>query len=213
MLSMRAIFRWMLAGWFAAAGLLAMFLDGGMENRQIGEIIARIFSRPSSAPSAIPVLPHKPENPVPVLSPKPENPAPVVTAAESGWTPMPRGQAPGKGRIGTPRFTFLPDKSLEIRLPYQGHLGGETHFIPRGMKVATPLDALSVDLHGVWEFSQPTDTHIEKSAVCRVQIYPHPGHLRISAISCAQESHVSTLTVQAFFSSEEIRLLFSPSKG
>jgi hypothetical protein len=210
MLSMRAIFHWMLAGWFAAAGLLAMFLGENMENRRAGELVARLFSEPS-VPPATPVLsaeaPRKPEKP------RPAKAAPPAAKAETGWIPMPHGLAQGKGWIGAPRFAALPDGSLEVRLAYRGRLGGETHFTPRDVKIDTRLDALSVDLHGEWEFSRQADTHIEKSTVCRVQIYRHPKYVRVSAISCAQESDRPTLAVRAFFSPGEIRLLFSSAKG
>jgi hypothetical protein len=216
MLSMRAIFRWMLAGWFAAVGLLAAFLGDRMENRQAGELVARIFSEPS-VPPATPVLstepprrppsPRKPEK----TPPKPAETAPPRLEAEAGWTPMRNGRIPGAGKLGAPRFSVLPDKSLEVLLPYQGTLGGETHFMPRDVGIDTRIDAISVDLHGNWSFSGQTDRYVEKSVVCRVQIYLHPGYVRVSAIACEQGG-TPTLAARAFFSPERIRVLFSPKE-
>jgi hypothetical protein len=211
MLSMRAIFRWMLVGWFAAAGLLAIFLGGRMEDRQAGDLVTRIFSEPS-IPPATPVLSAEaPRAAKPVEAPPQPVETPKPAGVETGWTPMPNGRAPGKGRIGVPRLAALPDGSLEILLPYQGSLGGETHFTPRDVGIDTRLDALSVDVHGEWEFSRQTDVRLEKSVICRAQIYPHPGYLRVSAIACAQESGTPVLAARIFFSTETLRILFSSS--
>jgi hypothetical protein len=150
------------------------------------------------------------ETPRPVMeAPKPTGEAPPT--GEEGWTPLPHGRAPGKGRIGAPRLAALPDGSLEILLPYQGSLGGETHFTPREAGIDTRLDALSVDVHGEWEFSRQTDVRIEKSVVGRAQIYPHPGDLRVSAVACASGSGAPILAARVSFSAETLRILFSSS--
>jgi hypothetical protein len=207
MLSMRAIFRWMLAGWFAAAGILAFFLGERVEDRQAGELVTRIFSEPS-VPPATPVLrAEAPRAKKPV-----EAPPPPPAKAETGWTPLPNSRAPGKGKIGAPQLAALPDESLEILVPYQGSLGGETHFTPRDIGLGARMEALSVDVHGEWSFPRPTDARIKQSAVCRVQIYPHPGYFRVSAVACAQESGTPPLTARILFSAEYIRILFSSSR-
>jgi hypothetical protein len=176
-----------------------------MEDRQAGELVTRIFSEPSVSPATPVLSAEAPRAAKPVEAP------PRPAGAEAGWRPMPNGRAPGKGRIGAPQLAALPDGSLEILLPYQGSLGGETHFTPRDAGIETRLDALSVDVHGEWVFSRQTDVRIEKSVICRTQIYPHPGYLRVSAIACAQESGRPILAVRIFFSTETIRLLFSSS--
>ncbi|MDR0379219.1 MAG: hypothetical protein LBI62_04630 [Candidatus Accumulibacter sp.] len=203
MLSLRTIFRWMLLIWFIAVGLLAVFLGDRMENRQAGDLVTRIFTEPAPSP-ATPILEHEP--------PGPAEATPAETKTDD-WMPMPNGRAPGKGRIGAPQFTTLPDGSLEIRLPYQGSLGGETHFVPREAGTNARLDALSVDLHGAWEFLRQTDAHVGKSVVCRVQIYSHPEYVRVSAIACTPKDDTHALAVQVLFSSEQIRFLFSSVKG
>ncbi|MDR2787823.1 MAG: hypothetical protein LBD06_05595 [Candidatus Accumulibacter sp.] len=212
MLSLRVIFRLMLLSWFAAAGLLLIFLNDRMENHWAGNLVARIFFAPSTPP-ATPVLrteaPRKPVEPA-KAPPEPVEAPPEPMETETGWTPMQNTRLSGEGRIGAPRFTVLPDKSLEVLLPYQGTLGGETHFAPRDVGIDTRLDAISVDLHGAWKFSRQTDAHIEKSVICRAQVYPHLGYVRVSVIACEQESGAPPLAARAFFSAGYIRLLFSP---
>jgi hypothetical protein len=204
MLSLRAIFRFMLAAWFLAVGILAIFLGQHMQSRQAGALVEQMFSAPPTPPAtAVLDTPRKRR-----VSP-PITPQPVPAVEESGWTPLENARTSGEGTLGAPQFSVLPDKSLEVRLPYQGSLGGETHFTPRKAGIETRMDAISVDLHGKWNFRHQMDRHVQESVVCRVQIYPHPGQVRVSAISCLQESDAPTLAASVFFSDAQIRVLFS----
>jgi hypothetical protein len=219
MLSLRTIFRLMLCVWFVAFAIVALMLTRQMDMESSGTLAARLFAGPA-IPKTLPVLaveppperprhktPEMPEPPKPPEEPEPPRPL-AVEPPPSPWQVLPNTKAAGEGRIGKPSLTALPDGALEVLLPYEGTPGGATHFFPHDVGMKTRLDSVSVDVHGQWRFSHPTDAHVQESDVCRVQAYSHPGYVRVSAISCLREADQPTLAAKAFFSAREIRIVF-----
>jgi hypothetical protein len=128
---------------------------------------------------------------------------------------LPHGKEAGKGGLGVPEITLLPDSALEVRLPYQGKPGSETHFLPHEAGMKTKAKALSVDLHGKWRLERSINRVLKEGAICRVQIYTHPDRVRVSAVACDQAAN-GTFGVSAEHSDTHIRLLFtltSPGKN
>jgi hypothetical protein len=197
MLSLRTIFRLMLCVWFLGFILIALMLTQRMGIESSGALAARLFAE-LPMPKTLPILAAKPPEPA-------EPPSP--------WQILPDTKTVGEGSIGKPVFTSLPNGALELLLPYEGTLGGATRFFPRDVGIQTRRDAALVDFHGQWRFNHPTNMPIHQSDICRVQAYPHPGYVRVSAISCLWEADHPTLTAEVFYSAQQIRIVFSKKKG
>jgi hypothetical protein len=210
MLSLRTIFRLMLCVWFLGFILIALMLTQRMGIESSGALVARLFAEPPTSRTlpmkSPPKPPEKTKPPEPVKLPEPAKPP-------APWQILPDTKTAGEGSIGKPVFTSLADGGLEMLLPYKGTLGGATRFFPRDVGIETRRDAVLVDLHGQWRFNHPTNVPIHQSDICRVQAYPHPGYVRVSAISCLQEADPPTLTVEAFYSARQIRIVFGKKKG
>ncbi|MDR1162660.1 MAG: hypothetical protein LBM17_02335 [Candidatus Accumulibacter sp.] len=190
MLSLRAIFRFMLLAWFALVFAMGVYLTGQIDAQTL----------PPAAPPEPPPAPVDPPVEPPPVPPAPEAPSP--------WKPLPYSREAGRGRMGVSVITSQPGGALEILLPYQGKLGGETHFSPRDVGIKTDLNALSVDLHGKWRLERSTNVRPKDAAVCRVQIYWHTNRIRASAVAC-DPAEKGKLEVSAGYSETHIRLLFS----
>ncbi|MDR1276670.1 MAG: hypothetical protein LBL72_09870 [Candidatus Accumulibacter sp.] len=191
MLSLRAIFRFMLLAWFALVFAMGAYLTSQFD------VKAPLPAAPPAPPPA-PVEP--PVEPPPPPPPVPEPPSP--------WKPLPYSREAGKGRMSVPVITLQPGGALEIRLPYQGTPGGETHFSPRDVGIKTDLNALSVDLHGKWRLERATNVRPKEGALCRVQIYWHPNRIRVSGVAC-DPAEKGKLKVSVGSSETHIRILFS----
>ncbi|MDR3300674.1 MAG: hypothetical protein LBU43_11950 [Candidatus Accumulibacter sp.] len=195
MLSLRAIFRLMLLVWFILVLAMGIGLNRWIGGDFSGNLLVRLFFDFSELATTR------------ILTPEPPHTPPQPAEAPSPWRIMKNGEHPGQGRIGKPEIAALSDGALEVRLPYQGTLGEETHFHPKEKGVGK-LDALAVDLHGVWKIFHDLDARPMNGHVCRIQIYAHPDRLRVSAIACEQMANPS-LAARIFFSSEHIRIVFS----
>ena len=192
MSSLRALFRWMLAGWLVLVLLLSIVVARGSHSRGPGNLLAFLFIRGEHAEPLPPTLPPRP--PKPAVAPAPAvvdatvidiRPPAVVQKAPpapaSDWVALDLGSYEGTGRLGEPTITALEDGTVEALFPCPGEPGDYRLYRP------TNVVGLSVDLLGPWGRGMLVNRTLAEGAARKVQIASHAEHgirwLRVSAIS------------------------------
>ena len=191
MSSLRALFRWMLAGWLVLVLLLSVVVARGSHTRGPGNLLAFLFFRGEYSEPLPPPLPPgtPPPAPKPVAAPAPPPPPVIVAVPEPApappedpdWIPLEEGRAEGTGRLGRPEITALEDGTVEVLFPCPGEPGDYRLYRP------TNVVGLSVDLLGPWGRGMLVNRTLAEGAARKVQIASHAEHgirwLRVSAIS------------------------------
>ncbi|MDR0578065.1 MAG: hypothetical protein LBI87_11180 [Candidatus Accumulibacter sp.] len=199
--SLRAIVRCMLLVWFALAIAMAMALKIHLPSETAGTLVENLFSRPEAPP---PESVLKKEAPRPVPAPAPKivpKPAPVPPP-DAAWRKLEHGRGGGTGRLGAPEIVERADGTIELDFPFQG-TPGEIGFYRQDKK-----GALSVDLYGNFSLQRTFDQVLAKGLLHRLQIYPHPGFIRISGMA-RQQTPSPRLDAAAFASQDRLRVVFA----
>lgn len=209
-LTSRNICRAMLVLWVVAVVVVSILVGRSTKTEQSGNLIAFLFTGAVPLESLLKVTPPAPPTvvPAPLPTPKLAEPAepepevlPDASPAYSPWQPMPRGRALGKGELQIPQVTLLDNGSIQVLIDYTGKLGQITSF-----KVARP-QAVSVDLHGVWNRMVMVDKRYSgKAVLSRIQVAEHKNYVRVSGIDSAGQGKLEAITE---FSPTQIRITFT----
>ena len=204
--SLRALYRWMLAGWLVLVLLLSIIVGRSADSKTPGNLLAFLLTR---GETSIP-LPPAPEAPSIVVDPAPAPPpAQPAPAAEPGWQTLELGDAEGQGSLGMPEIT-TPDGQHTVALfPCAGRPGQYRLYHP------TNVGGLSVDLPGAWGRGLSLNTALNQGPVRRVQMADHMEHgrhwLRVTGISRGGGGLAARVEYSP--SSRQLRVTFTPNQA
>jgi hypothetical protein len=208
--SLRALFRFMLLAWFALAIAMAIALKAHLPSETAGTLVENLFTRPVPPPPESVLKKEAPRRVlVPVPSPQPI-PQPVlkpVPAEHTPWRKLKEGYGIGTGNLGVPEIVELPGGDIELHFPFQG-TPGEITFYRMDTK-----GSLSVDLQGDFRLQRVVDRTLTTGFLQRLQIYPHPGFLRISGMGRTRNL-LPRMNAAAFVSEDNrLRVVFTLDKA
>ena len=201
--SLRALYRWMLAGWLVLVLLLSIIVGRSADSKTPGNLLAFLFTR---GETSVPLPPAPQAPPIAVEPAPPAEPAP---AAEPGWQPLEQGNAEGRGSLGMPEVT-TPDGQHTVALfPCSGRPGQYRLYHP------TNVGGLSVDLPGAWGKGLSLNTALPRGPVRRLQMADHMDHgrrwLRVTGI--ARSGGNLAARVEYSPSKRQLRVTFTPDQA
>ncbi|MDR1935672.1 MAG: hypothetical protein LBS49_08845 [Candidatus Accumulibacter sp.] len=202
--SLRSLFRLMLLAWFALAALMAFALSIHFPSEAAGTLVENLFTRVPPPPAAK-LLPAAPARPAVREAPRPIRVAPPPAVEEtppSPWRELEYGRKGGKGALGAAEISARPTGEIEIVFPFRGE-AGQASFYRLERK-----GSLSVDLHGELRLAQTVNAVLEHGFLQRLQIYPHPGFIRISGMGRTRDL-LPRMTARAFVAENRLRVVFS----
>ena len=199
--SLRALYRWMLAGWLVLVLLLSIIVGRSADSKTPGNLLAFLFTR---GETSVP-LPPAPQAPPIAVEPAP----PPAPAAEPGWQPLELGDMEGQGSLGMPKVTAPEGQRTEVLFPCAGRPGQYRLYHP------TNVSGLSVDLPGAWGKGLSLNTALNQGPARRVQMADHMEHgrhwLRVTGI--ARSGGPLAARVEYSPSSRQLRVTFTPSQA
>ncbi|GHU06068.1 hypothetical protein FACS1894158_11280 [Betaproteobacteria bacterium] len=199
--SLRALFRLMLLAWFALVIAMAIALKAHLPSESAGTLVENLFTRPVPPPP-MPVLRKEAPRflvPVPISQPVPQ---PVQKPVPEPWRKLKEGRGLGTGSLGVPEIVELPGGDIELHFPFQG-APGDISFYRMDAK-----GSLSVDLHGDFRLQRAVERVLMTGFLRRLQVYPHPGYLRISGMGRTRDL-LPRINAAAFVSEDKrLRVVF-----
>ncbi|MDR2165302.1 MAG: hypothetical protein LBO79_06720 [Zoogloeaceae bacterium] len=203
--SLRALFRSMLLTWFLLVFLMAIALKLHMPSEAAGSLMESLFTRPVPPPPTS-VLQAEAPKVMPKASPPPPKPLPEAPreADIAAWRLLEHGRDDGKGDLGVPVIREVATNEIELRFPFHG-APGQVSFYRLEAK-----GALSVDLHGAYRLSHVVERPLAQGFLQRLQVYPHPGYIRISGMGRTRDL-LRYMSAQAFVAQEQnqLRVVFT----
>ncbi|MDR1890490.1 MAG: hypothetical protein LBQ81_14175 [Zoogloeaceae bacterium] len=195
--SLRSLFHIMLAAWFALVFLMALALMVHLPSETSGSLVENLFTH-SVPPPPAPVLQKKAPHPQ-AAAVSPPKPAPA-----SPWRKLEQGRSGGTGTLGKPEIIEEGD-SIELIFPFKG-TPGEITFYRRVEK-----GSLSVDLHGDLRLQQVVARVLTQGFLHRLQVYPHPGFIRISGTGRTPDL-LKHMNGAAYVAGDRLRVVFTLDK-
>ncbi|MDR2165753.1 MAG: hypothetical protein LBO79_09095 [Zoogloeaceae bacterium] len=202
--SPRALFRCMLLTWFLLVFLMAVALKLHMSSETAGSLMESLFTRLAPPPPTS-VLQAEAPKMMPKASPPPK-PLPEAPreADIAAWRLLEHGRDGGKGDLGVPVIREVATNEIELLFPFHGTPGHVSFY-----RLETK-GSLSVDLLGAYRLSHTVEHPIAQGFLQRLQVYPHPGYIRISGRGRTRDL-LRHMNAQAFVAREQnqLRVVFT----